>query len=107
MNTTDSRPNPTGSPPSPAARGSARPEVHPVQRPGRGDGTQAMAPKAVTMKAYEVYVELYGKQEALVTGWCRGGFSTGELIALLYAATFPREEWRRRVDEAFAGMTNL
>jgi len=90
-----------------AAQCSARPEVHPVQRPGRGDGTQATVPKAVTMKAYEVYVELYGKQEALVIGWCRGGFSTGELIAFLYAGMFPREEWRRRVDEAFSGMTNL
>jgi len=55
------------------------------------------------MAAYEVYCELYGAQEALVTGGCRGGMSQGELIAFLYARSFPRSEWRRRVDEAFRG----
>lgn len=76
-------------------------KVHPVQtRQVRG----AACPQAVTMRAYEVYTALYGPQEALVTGGCRGGFGTGELIAFLYARSFPREEWRQRVDEAFRGM---
>ena len=61
-------------------------------------------PKVVTMRAYEVYTALYGGQVALVTGDCRGGFSTGEIIAFLYAMTFPRNEWRERVDEALTGM---
>lgn len=64
-------------------------------------------PKTVTMRAYEVYCAEYGPQEAMVTGWCRGGFGTSELIAFLYARSFPKEEWHKRVSEAFKGMENL
>lgn len=81
-------------------------ETHPVQTRQpihRG----ARAPVAVTMAAYEVYSAIWGPQEALVTGWCRGGFSAGELIGLLYARAFPRSEWRRRFDEASTGMEQL
>jgi len=59
------------------------------------------------MRAYEVYRHIYGEQPALMTGDCRGGFSAGELIAFLYAHTFPREEWKGRVREALAGMRGL
>lgn len=93
-------------PPSPAKPAGAETGTHPVQKPHRHAGP-AECPKTITMKAYEVYCALYGEQEALVTGSCRGGFSTGELIAFLYAATFPREQWRSRTDEAFRGMKNL
>ena len=81
-------------------------EKHPVQtsRHNRGQG---YAPTSVTLKAYEVYSHVYTPQEALITGGCRGGFSTGELIAFLYAASFPKSEWRQRVDQAFNGMENL
>lgn len=34
---------------------------------------------------------------------CRGGFGHGELIAYLFARSFPKDEWRQRVDMAFAG----
>lgn len=81
-------------------------ERHPVQTPRHWRG-QAYAPTTVTMAAYEVYCHVYAPQEALVTGECRGGFSTGELIAFLYARSFPKGEWRRRVDEAFKGAENL
>lgn len=57
--------------------------------------------EAVHMAAYEVYAHVYGPQKALVTGGCRGGFGVGELIAFLYARSFPREQWSERVDEAF------
>jgi len=57
------------------------------------------------MAAYEVYVHCHGEQEAMVTGDCRGGFSAGELVAFLYAKSFPKKEWRDRVDEALRGMT--
>ena len=80
--------------------------THPVQtadRYSRG----GKCPQTVTMRAYEVYCHVYGPQEAMVTGGCRGGFSTGELIAFLYAHSFPKEEWKRRVDEAFRGAANL
>jgi hypothetical protein len=76
--------------------------THPIQTTCCHRG--GVAPQAVTMRAYEVYTHIYGAQEALVTGECRGGFSVGELIAFLYAHSFPRDEWRKRSDEAFAGM---
>lgn len=81
-------------------------EKHPVQTP-QGKRAQGYAPKTVTMAAYEVYSHVYGPQEAIVTNGCRGGFSTGELIAFLYARSFSKSEWRARVDEAFKGSENL
>lgn len=81
-------------------------ETHPVQTIQHGRGP-ARAPISVTMAAYEVYCHVYAPREALVTGECRGGFSTGELIAFLYARSFPKSEWRTRVDEAFTGARNL
>jgi hypothetical protein len=77
-------------------------ETHPIQRSRITQ--QAVAPQVVTLKAYEVYSHIHRPQLALITGHCRGGFSTGELIAFLYAASFPKQEWRARVDEAFAGL---
>lgn len=81
-------------------------ETHPVQTPHTA-GRVALLPKAVTMRAYEVYCHVFSPQAAMVTGSCRGGFSTGELIAFLYAHSFPQAEWRQRVDEAFKGMEHL
>jgi hypothetical protein len=81
--------------------------THPVQTPWRSTSAQAVAPTAVTMRAYEVYCHVFAPQEAMVTGECRGGFSAGELIAFLYAHSFPKEEWQTRVAEAFKGMHNL
>jgi hypothetical protein len=84
-------------------------KTHPVQvrdhKGNRVDGGRC--PTVVTMLAYEVYCAVFRPQEALVTGHCRGGFSTGELIAFLYARNFPRSEWQKRVDEAFIGMEKL
>ncbi|MFA5898088.1 MAG: hypothetical protein WC829_03125 [Hyphomicrobium sp.] len=80
-------------------------ERHPVQNYHRRG--QGYAPKTVTMAAYEVYCHVYGPQEALVTGECRGGFSTGELIAFLYARGFPKAEWRSRFEQALKGAENL
>ena len=76
--------------------------VHPVQA-NRHPYTRAVSPQVVTLRAYEVYKHCHGEQEDLVTGECRGGFSTGELIGFLYARSFPKEEWCKRVDEAFRG----
>ena len=81
-------------------------ERHPVQTHQTTRGA-SYAPKVVTMAAYEVYSHVYGPQEALVTGGCRGGFSTGELIAFLYARAFPKAEWKARVAEAMTGAENL
>lgn len=67
----------------------------------------AQCPQTVTMRAYEVYCEVFGEQPAMVTGSCRGGFGAGELIAFLYAHSFPKSEWRNRVDEALHGMRRL
>ena len=75
---------------------------HPVQI-----GASAKIDEVVTLRAYEVYCHLHGPQPALITGNCCGGFSAGELIAFLYARTFPKEEWRMRTEEAFQDMENL
>lgn len=85
----------------------AKLEKYPVQTPGPRFGNQSHVNPAVAMAAYEVYSKVYGPQEALVTGGCRGGLSTGEYIAFLYARSFPRAEWSARVDEAFKGMEKL
>ena len=74
------------------------PDVHPIQLPRHRRGTVR---KEVALRAYEVYCDNYGPQQALITDHCRGGFSVGELIAFLYARSFPREQWKRRADEAF------
>lgn len=79
--------------------------THPVQTTQcRGGGA---CPQLVTIAAYEVYSHVYAPQPAMIEGGCRGGFSVGELIAFLYARSFPKTEWRTRVDEAFRGMKNL
>ena len=82
-------------------------ETHPVQTTYSNRNLQGRVPKTVTMRAYEVYCHLYGPQEAMVTGGCRGGLHVSELISYLYAYSFPKEEWRKRVDEANRGMENL
>lgn len=61
-------------------------------------------PDSVYMQAYEVYEALYGEQKAIIEGDCRGGFGVEELVAFLYAAKFPRNEWRKRVDEVIGDM---
>lgn len=82
-------------------------EIHPVQfgqstvHPSQG----ARIPAIVSKRAYEVYSYIYGPQEAMITGSCRGGFSVGELVCFLYARSFPKEEWRERYREASEGMT--
>jgi len=76
----------------------------PIQRSTLLPRDQAVVPEDVYMAAYEVYCHVYGPQEAMITGWCRGGFGIGELVAFLYAKSFPKELWRHKVDEAFEGM---
>lgn len=78
--------------------------THPVQVHFRPHQRHA-CPTSVTMRAYEVYSHVYGPQPAMVTGDCRGGFGIGELMAFLYAHSFPKEEWHKRIDEAFRGMS--
>ena len=79
-------------------------EFHPVQTVDRKGGKISTA---VTLRAYEVYKHVYAPQEAMITGGCRGGFSSGELVAFLYAHSFPKDEWQKRVDEAFRGMEHI
>ncbi len=67
--------------------------THPVQTDRYKRGA-ACCPQVVTMRAYEVYCHVYAPQPAMVTGWWRGGFGAGELIAFLYARSFPKEACR-------------
>jgi len=74
------------------------PKYHPVQI---GDlGRYPNIPESVALRAYEVYSHVHGTQPAMVTDGCRGGFGAGELLAFLYARSFPKQEWSQRVNEA-------
>ena len=84
-------------------------EMHPVQVHSRRgtqspDRPRAQASTKVTFRAYEVYCKIFGPQKALITGDCRGGFGVGELVAFLYARTFPEKEWDARFHEALRGL---
>lgn len=79
-------------------------DLHPVQTIDHKGGKLRTE---VTLRAYEVYCHVYSPQEAMITGHCRGGFGTGELIAFLYARSFPKQEWRNRVEEALRGMEHI
>jgi len=78
--------------------------THPIQTVDRKGG---QLPQVVTLRAYEVYRSIFGEQIAMITGECRGGFSTAELIAFLYARSFPQEQWKRRFDEALDGAEHV
>lgn len=74
-------------------------KFHPVQT----HNTARSVIEPVVLRAYEVYCHIYGAQPAMVdvAKGCRGGFAVSELIAFLYARSFPKEQWQARVDEAF------
>jgi hypothetical protein len=73
-------------------------KFHPVQN----HDIQNHLPESVVLKAYEVYSHAWGAQPAMVDleKGCRGGFSVNEIIAFLYAHSFPKDEWRQRIEEA-------
>ena len=82
-------------------------ETAPVQVPQgwrREPKDAAKVPWDMHLRAYDVYCKCYGAQDALVRDGCRGGFGIGELLAFLYARSYPESEWRQRVDEAFDRM---
>ena len=88
------------------AEQTTKPKVFPVQtRQPIHDG--AKVNELVYMAAYEVYCEVFGSQQTLIEGSCRGGFGAGELMAYLYARAFSRKEWRKRVHEALDRMEQL
>lgn len=76
-------------------------KFHPIQ-------THAIAinkaiPEEVALRAYEVYSHVFSPQPAMIDlegRNCRGGFGAAELIAFLYARSFPKDEWRERFDAA-------
>ena len=84
-----------------------RDNQRPVQSSHREQGK---IPTSVHELAYEVYCEVYSPQEALIDmkgRGCRGGFGMIELIAFLYAHSFPKEEWSDRVNETYGGTENI
>lgn len=81
---------------------------HPLHGGAYNPKTTTIASE-VTLAAYEVYAHVYGEQHAMVDmqgRGCRGGFSSGELVAFLYARSFPKAEWSARVDAVFKSMEN-
>lgn len=81
-------------------------KTHPVQNNASSHGPYAV-PEPVALRAYEAYCEVFSPQPAMITGGCRGGFGIGEMVAFLYARSFPKNEWRMRFDEACRGMKGL
>ena len=66
-------------------------------------GSAGHVREEVARRAYDVYGSVH--HQSFETLHERGGFSAGELIAYLYAHSFPRNEWGKRVREAFHGMS--
>lgn len=64
----------------------AREKIAPVQ------GYSAGIPWSLHLRAYDAYCKKYSRQQALIEGGCRGGFSTGELDMLVPG-------WRDEVSE--------
>lgn len=79
-------------------------KLFPVQQRPNHRGNAGTVNESVYMAAYEVYAHVYGEQKAMIEGHCRGGFGAGEIIAFLYAKSFPKNEWAKRIDEALKGM---
>lgn len=83
---------------------------HPVQTYPERQRHGSKIPEVVALRAYEVYCKQNRPQPALVDlegRNCRGGFHVSELIAFLYARSFPESEWDERVEEAWRGMEGL
>jgi len=62
-------------------------------------GYAAGIPWSMHLRAYDFYCKQYGKQDALIEGWCRGGFSTGELDMFIPGwreelAVVPTPKWQ-------------
>lgn len=80
-------------------------QSYPLQTRSRHDrNAKGAVNRHLYLAAYEVYSHVYSPQKSLIEGTCRGGFGVNEMMAFLYARSFPKSEWRKRVDEAFAGM---
>lgn len=76
-------------------------KFHPIQT--HNIALNKFVPEAVALAAYEVYSHVYAPQPAMIDlegRNCRGGFGAGELIAFLYARSFPKDQWRARFEEA-------
>lgn len=70
-------------------------------------GQAAKVPQTVSLAAYEVRLHVYGPQEVMMPGDCQNEFTAGQLVAFLYARSFPKSEWSVRVAEALHGMDGL
>jgi len=78
-------------------------EFHPIQTHDVTQRGHAVLPSEVTLRAYEVYCHIYSPQPAMIDlagRGCRGGFRVREIVAFLYARSFPKEEWSKRFGEA-------
>lgn len=84
--------------------------IFPIQTQSFDRSGKGQISETVYMAAYEVYSHVNGPQAAMIDlegRNCRGGFGVGELVAFLYARSFPKKEWSDRVDQAFRNMKGL
>lgn len=70
----------------------ATPEAKPAEKVAPVQGWPAGIPWSLHLEAYAAYCKKWSPQPALIEGWCRGGFSTGELDGFIPG-------WRDRVSE--------
>jgi hypothetical protein len=73
-----------------------------VHHPVRSQKALQTIPEAVAKRVYEVYEHVFGAHPAMLQaerGYC-GGFHAEEVVAMLYARSFPKTEWGRRTTEA-------
>jgi hypothetical protein len=63
-----------------------------VEKRAPVQGFRGGIPWSMHLEAYDAYCKKWSKQEALITGGCRGGFGTGELDMLIPG-------WREKLSE--------
>lgn len=74
-----------------------------VQRGYHPSNELAYVPEVLALRAEEVYRYLFNRGVI----YDRGGLGINEIIAFLYARSFPQNEWKERVKEAFDGMEGI
>jgi hypothetical protein len=76
-------------------------KLSPIQMPRSSYTYKGKVQEGISRQAYAVYSHIYGDSQSFERLNERGGFGIGELVAYLYAHSYPKVEWRKRADAAF------